>query len=392
MPKATLTDEEARGICRTPKPAPGSMKQVLDWANAHPSPEKIAPLLLLETENYATRKDLGPAVHEALARCAAAEQGPLWETVERDWDAYRVLHAIQVLGSLDGKETIERLIQLGKTTILRIHWKAIQNSAQAARITIPPDVVAAQLQLERQRGPGDFHDKYAARRENWPADHDQATGVTSSKSVAPARAAAFAKSAARKAPPGVSSVFLPDGETNEFLKKHKSKLSSGFTLTRMEGLFEEVDLGFYLTALDRNPEALEAVSFLAEHIDFGGNFNIWTPIGYAISLQSRLLRLSGKAAAAREALNRIQVHPFQVPPKASHLAQQIAAFPAELEKAFAEESTKWACQKLSRKLCPICYYVETGLAGFTHAGLYSAAELEILMADGLVKLRRRLGA
>jgi len=360
---------DEKTICRTPKPSPANIKKAIEWAKNDPSVDKAAYLIILQTGNYATRKGFDEPFHQALASCTQEDQKPLWEIVEGDWDAYRVLHAMRALADIGGELSIRRLIDLGRTEILRIHWALIEKAAKESGIEIPADITGAQKEMDSRRGNSDFYSYFEARRPSWDPERDQLKSedqnIVSNKKLAGEEMMNFPK------------AFLPDGEQNRFLMKYKSSLKK--TLTNMEGLFEEVDLAFYLTAIDRVDEALEVLGFLTSRINFDGNYNIWTPVGFGICLQGRLYRMKGDSLAADEAFERIETHPLRkgLPQKA--IEEEIKRFPAELDKGFSEKSQKWSCHLLSRTLMKICYHCEI-----------LSNDLEDQMTDGLQKLRARL--
>ena len=378
--KAILSDMEARTLCRMPKPTPQAIKKVIEWGKTSSAPEKIAPLLILQTNNYASRKGFDELLQQALVACAQQDQSLLWEVIERDWEPYRVLHALRALAAVGGKNNMQRLIGLGMTPILRIHWEVIQEAAQEAGIAIPQDVIEMQKVFEAQRGNSDFYEHFNARKSDWPSERDQVAKPVENKSSLPTK----------KSAPAFPAVFSAEREQNRFLKQYKSTLGRRLTFTRMEGLFEEVDLAFYLTALGRTDEALQLLTFLTGNIEFNNNYNVWTPVGYGISLQARLHRLIGDTHSAQTALERIRAHPFQVPLPREQLSEKFAVFQSELAVTAREKSSKWACQKLSRTLCTICYYLETGVADFPNSDWYPINELETLMKNGLQILYERL--
>ena len=183
------------------------------------------------------------------------------------------------------------------------------------------------------------------------------------------------------------SVFFPDEEPNRFLLKYKTSLQKRWTLTQMKTLFEEVDLAYYLTALDRNEEALRVVTFITENLSFDGNYNRWTPAGYALSLQARLHRLAGDHDAFEAALARIRMHPFLIT-RPEDISRILSTTPAKIEEFYQDQSKKWACHRLARLLYSLCYYRETGgQKDFLHANWYVPDTLEVYILDGFQKLR-----
>ncbi len=170
MAKILLKNEEALQVCRSSRPAPGAIKKVLEWAETSPSPDKVLPLLLLQTENHVSRKGLDQPFHQALARCAQNNDQALWDTVNQDSDAYRILHALRALTAPGSNVGWNRLFDLGRQRILRIHWKTIEDQAKKAGVEIPQDVLMAQASFEAERGTSDFYSLLKARKPLLPKD------------------------------------------------------------------------------------------------------------------------------------------------------------------------------------------------------------------------------
>ena len=49
-----LSDLEAVVLCRTHQPSHDEMRQIIQWASANPTPDKLAPMLVLFTRHYAS--------------------------------------------------------------------------------------------------------------------------------------------------------------------------------------------------------------------------------------------------------------------------------------------------------------------------------------------------
>lgn len=185
-------------------------------------------------------------------------------------------------------------------------------------------------------------------------------------------------------------AFLADGEPVKYLQKYKASLQRRFSLSRMQELLQAVDLGFYLTALQRPDEALEVVSFIGDKVKFDRNFNIWTPVGYGTCLRSRLLRTEGNHQAARDAMDRIRAHPFQVNETRERVTEKVAALPPKMDEACRTTSRKWVCHVLARTLYKACFYQEAGVHGLAPAEWVSGEALESLMLTGLGRLEESL--
>jgi len=81
------------------------MRQIIQWASANPTPDKLAPMLVLFTRHYASSQyEVLNELYDALARCAALDATALWECVNGDYDTGRVGAALQVLYRI-GAET-----------------------------------------------------------------------------------------------------------------------------------------------------------------------------------------------------------------------------------------------------------------------------------------------
>lgn len=384
-----LEDEDAFRICRTPKPGAGAAKRVLRWAMTPPRPDKVAPLLLLQTDNYLNRKGLAAGFPEALDVCAALDPDALWKTIEGDWETYRVWHAIRAVGRMRDLQQTERLIALGERPILRIHWSAIKEAAAAQGMPIPAAIAAAQARLDAERGPADFHEAFLARKPSWPAELDLETAV---KKPSPTGEKAMAKTAATK-PEAASDVpgFLdPEKEPHAFLKAHKQALQKKWSLKSMNPLFDAVDLAYYLAALGRTADAAEISGLIADSVSFSGNYNVWSPVGYAICLRARLLRQAGRAGDADAALKPVIATPMVRTPVQAQIDKDLAALPDELDKALAGTAKKAACSNAARKLYKVSWYLEFALAKVPGFGSVATGPLETLWREGLGKLAARL--
>ena len=345
-------------------------------------------LLLLQSGNWAYRKLDATAYDAVLHACARADRTALWEVVDGDWDTYRVWTAIRALGAIGDAADLDRLIALGRTRILDIHWDAIVDAARARHRKIPAAIAAAQRALATERGDGDFHDDFRARRATWPAHRDVGTAPST---TAPRAAAPAARRPAKKAVrPRFPPVFAPVRADNAFVAAYKRSLARRLSLTRMEALFDEVSLAVFLDALGRADEALAIVSFLSSQVTFTGDQNIWTPVGLGICVEARLRRQAGDLAGADRALDRLRAHPFRVRESRADVRARIAELTAELDGELAGPSRRAACDSAARTLATLIFYRETVAAGFPHARFYPPRQVEAVVTDRLARLRERL--
>lgn len=396
MAAKILDDASAIQACRKSKPTATTAKAILQWAAASPRPDKIAWLLLLQTGNYLSRKSLDAGFTETLCACAAGDAGPLWRTVERDWETYRVWHAIRAIAHLRDKRETEKLLRLGAEPYLRIHWSAIKTAASEQGIAIPADIAEAQGRLEIQRGKADFHPWFEARKAAWPQTEDldiQSPDRAAAKGMPASSAKATADKTAPAAKAGGFPDFLaPEQEENAFIKDRKQGLAKAWSLKSMNPLFDTVDLAYYLVALGRGRDAETICRLLADSVTFSGNFNIWSPVGSGIVLKARLLRAAGKAAEADAALQPVLANPFNRTPPPDQLAEQLQALPGDLEKATAHSGKKAACQSIARKLYTTTYFLEHAAARVPGYTGYPTEALEALWSRGLSLLADRIGS
>jgi len=197
-------------------------------------------------------------------------------------------------------------------------------------------------------------------------------------------------SAAEPNSAAVPAFLDPEKEPHAFLKARKQALFKKWSLKSMNPLFDGVDLAFFLAALKRDEESSEICNLLAASVSFAGNFNIWTPVGYAICLNARLLREAGRANEADAALEPVIANPFNRTPIQEQIDKDLWALPAALEKALAQSAKKASCQSASRKLYTVCWYLEMSLAKVPGFAGYPAEPLQELWRQGLAKLAARL--
>jgi len=190
-------------------------------------------------------------------------------------------------------------------------------------------------------------------------------------------------------PPKIPSRFQPEREQHKFLKRFKASWVKRYRPTRMEEIFEAVDLATYLSALGRNDEAEALLAFVTDGAAFGGNFNVWTPMGCALVLLARLRRLGKDAAGARRALAPLIERSYRVPVEPGEPAACVAETAHKLEEA-AGESQKWACLGISRHLMDLHFFRETAKRGFPHAGSYPTKPLDAAIAECMDRLKARL--
>jgi len=129
-----LSDSEAVTLCRTHKPSHDDIRRIIAWASANPTPDKLAPMLVLFTRHYASYQyQVLNELYDAMARCAVSDPTPLWECVNGDYDTGRVAAALQVLYRI-GVETSCSVCRLDESELAgyearRFSWPAERDEA-----------------------------------------------------------------------------------------------------------------------------------------------------------------------------------------------------------------------------------------------------------------------
>lgn len=160
MPKP-LSGSEAVALCRTHKPSLDEIRAIIQWAEAGPAPDKLAPVLVLFTRHYASSQyEVLNALYDAMAGCAAVDATPLLECVNGDYDTGRVSAACQVLYRI-GVETSCSTCHLEQTEPAayesrRSTWPAERDQRRAldwAPGTPSPDKIPYLLILQTENSP-----------------------------------------------------------------------------------------------------------------------------------------------------------------------------------------------------------------------------------------------
>ena len=184
--------------------------------------------------------------------------------------------------------------------------------------------------------------------------------------------------------------FDPEAEPHPFVRRFRKSWEKRFRHTRMEPLFEGVDLGNCLVALGRSAAAMELLHALVDPVEFSGNYNVWTPVGCGTTLLARLYRLAGEPDAAAHQMQRLVRQDYRVPVRAGELEELLGKHDAELADARAE-TQKWGVHGISRHLMSLHYFRETATEGFAHSGTYPVDPLEASIRECYAVLAELLG-
>lgn len=170
-----MVKEEVIGVFRDRLRKPAKAKLAVEWALDHPAPDLVPFLLLLHGNAWAGVRGLAPLVQEAIIRCARIDSEPLWSTLEKDWESYRLTYAGQAISHLaDWRQ--ERLQALLAHPVPFEVWGF--SSAHANVFGISESIVQSQekWRLESHRDPDGSAVGRAKRlrRKTWPKIHDLA--------------------------------------------------------------------------------------------------------------------------------------------------------------------------------------------------------------------------
>jgi hypothetical protein len=178
-------------------------------------------------------------------------------------------------------------------------------------------------------------------------------------------------------------------ERHPFLAKVRASLAKRYGPTRMNELFEVVDLGWYLAALGRDDEARTLMGEVSSSIVFDGNFNLWSPVANALCLAARLTQASApkKALIARVVEN----------PAWAVMSRK--DFNATIERALAQLADaegypgmqRVACQLYARGLQTLSYFSETAGHGLSYDTWYDRPRLDGAITKAIAALGHRLG-
>jgi hypothetical protein len=191
---------------------------------------------------------------------------------------------------------------------------------------------------------------------------------------------------------------LPDAEPNPYLAKLKASLVKRWSQTRMESLYDQLDLTIFLWAVEREEEALEILRSLTTAIPAppplpGGrvNYNVWCPVATANALEARICRIAGDTEAAAAPTARIVADPG-VAANPTYISGKVTKANGEFGVAAAKKSVKSACHRLSHTLVSLFLLGELAVAGHEFAAWYDPEEVERLIATGRMALAERLAA
>lgn len=101
-------------------------------------------------------------------------------------------------------------------------------------------------------------------------------------------------------------ALLPRDDDGKAMAAAKHKLAGGF---RRNGTLLDAAavVAFWTWLAGRDDDALAITRFIGE-TEFDGNFNVWSPVERALTLEARILRLRGDTQGASASLARVRPH------------------------------------------------------------------------------------
>lgn len=187
----------------------------------------------------------------------------------------------------------------------------------------------------------------------------------------------------------IPDTFSSENEEHKYLNRFKKSWEKRFRTTRMEELFEAVDIGNYLIALNRSNDAIEFLEYITSLVKPTDNQNIWGPVGYAHTLLCYLYRKIEDSARSLEHLNIVKTNSFVNCENFTYLDSFISEHSENISNA-KTETQKWGCQILSRHLIGLIFLRETNDRDFPHSGRYNTEEMDSLVDEAFAELRVKL--
>ncbi len=100
------------------------------------------------------------------------------------------------------------------------------------------------------------------------------------------------------------SAFSSQDEPVKFMARIKARASKDFRWTTKRSLEDAMYLAYWSYVFGRNDDALQVCEFLS-HLQFSGDYNLWTWIELSLALEARLLRTGNRQQEAAECIARI---------------------------------------------------------------------------------------
>jgi hypothetical protein len=187
----------------------------------------------------------------------------------------------------------------------------------------------------------------------------------------------------KQAPAPPSHLTAP--EPHPFIAKRKAALAKKFSVKRMDGLFDYVDIAWLVLAAGREEEARAMADWLGETVVFDGNFNVWTPVSRAIALSARLRRLANQSPSPW--VDKLVAHQALAEMDREGLEAWVARKTGRLAAALAEKPSQRATLDLASGCATTAFYRETCVPGIYYAEWLDKAALDDLSERGLAATR-----
>ncbi len=185
---------------------------------------------------------------------------------------------------------------------------------------------------------------------------------------------------------------LTTDDPHRELAKTKQRIAAKPAPRSAVWLYEVQRLGLCLHALGRDDEALAASEWLAGAVTFQGNFNLWTPAGYARCLAARLVRLRGDEASARALVLPLEAHDLYAVLTPDDVRGRQEGLREELRAQAGARDGKLPRLKVYWALSGLLHYRETVALALPHAPHIDVAACDTALAEGLALLGRWLAA
>jgi hypothetical protein len=182
----------------------------------------------------------------------------------------------------------------------------------------------------------------------------------------------------------IPAAFDSEQELIEFLARAKKKAATKFRLTNQGSLQNAAALAWWLHVYGKDAEAVEVCRFLGQY-QFAGNFNLWTWVEQALTLQARIARSAGQPDEAAACLARVSAAGYSANRLRGGLLDGAKGYRDLVRQAVASKDRTSERDWRHLALIELCFMIELG-----GSEQYPAQELEKELQENLTALRTLL--
>lgn len=185
--------------------------------------------------------------------------------------------------------------------------------------------------------------------------------------------------------------IAPEGESNKALSKVRAKLAARPSLRSSVWLYDAQRLATSMHALGRDDDALAVARWLAANVTFQGNYDLWTPVGFARCLAARILRRRGDADGALDAVRPLVAADIFAVLTPDDVRARVVGHSEILRRVIAEPDSARVRLRLHWAISGLLHYRETADLDLPHAPHVDRVACDAALEEGLAGLARFLG-